>query len=112
VFWCVSAITAIMYFRYTRLDGALVGGSAPRMRKGFPSTIICVAKPHFSRWGMAESAGLVCAYAAEIARAQTTAPPVRIESIMVSLLLPSRPGITPAEPSRKPRRAVTPNELT
>jgi hypothetical protein len=34
---------------------------------------------------MAESAGRVCAYAAEIARAQTTAPPARMESIMMFL---------------------------
>ena len=89
VFWCpVSVITENMYFRYSRLDGALVGGSAPRMRNGSPSTINCVARPRFSRWGMAESAGPVCAYAAEIARAQTTAPLVRIESVMMSLLLP------------------------
>ena len=52
----------------------------------------------------AGAAGLVCAYAAEIARAHTTAPPARIESIIMSLLLPSWLGIRPPKRHESPDR--------
>src|SRR5208283_2831912 len=59
----VAAILGQSGCRYSMLDALELFNSAPRTRKGLPSTISCVADPCFSRCGM-EGDGFTCENAA------------------------------------------------
>ena len=86
VFWCVSAMHLQHVTQVLEVGGRAGGRFRAQNEERLPVDDQLSGQAALLQMGNGRIRGLVCAYAAEIARAQTTAPPVRIEKVMRSLL--------------------------